>query len=151
MLFGKSVKNSLVIKKEAINIVWLKRDIRAQDHEPLLNAEKSETPYRIVYVFEPSCIHYPDTSLRHLQFIYHSLLALNRTLNRYNRCVDVFYGGAIDIFNFITDKFDVKSVFSYQESGIELTWRRDREISSFFSKRLSRLKRGTLALTTSNT
>lgn len=135
MLFGKSVKNSSVIKKEAINIVWLKRDIRAQDHEPLLNAEKSETPYRVVYVFEPSCIHYPDTSLRHLQFIYHSLLALNRTLNRYNRCVDVFYGGAIDIFNFITDKFDVKSVFSYQESGIELTWRRDREISSFFSKK----------------
>ena len=133
-LSGKSVKNNLVIKKEAINIVWLKRDIRLQDHEPLLNAQKSEIPYRIIYIFEPSCISYPDTSLRHLQFVYHSLLALNRTLKKYNRYVDVFYGEAIDILNFMTNKFDVISVFSYQESGIELTWRRDREISSFFSK-----------------
>ena len=136
MLFGKSVKNSLVIKKEAINIVWLKRDIRAQDHEPLLNAEKSGIPYRIVYVFEPSCIRYPDSSLRHFQFVHHSILALNRTLNRYNRCVDVFYGEAIDIFNFFKDKFEIKSVFSYQESGIEMTWRRDREISSFSQRKI---------------
>ncbi|MFT5878015.1 MAG: deoxyribodipyrimidine photo-lyase, partial [Dokdonia sp.] len=55
------------MKRQAINIVWLKRDIRSQDHEPLQIAESAGMPYRIMYVFEPSQINYPDTSLRHLQ------------------------------------------------------------------------------------
>ena len=62
--------------KQAINIVWLKRDIRSQDHLPLWKAEQSSLPYLIVYIFEPHLIAYKDTSLRHLQFIYHSLLEL---------------------------------------------------------------------------
>ena len=52
--------------KQTINIVWLKRDLRSLDHEPLFNAEKSNVPYIIIYVFEPEIIEYPDTSLRHL-------------------------------------------------------------------------------------
>ena len=87
------------MKVKAINIVWLKRDIRSQDHEPLLKAECAGIPYIIIYMFEPSIIEYPDTSLRHLQFVYHSILALNKTLEPYNRGVEIFYGEAIDVFN----------------------------------------------------
>ena len=68
------------MKKEPVNIVWLKRDLRSQDHEPLANAEKESIPYRIIYLFEPSIINYADTSLRHLQFIYYSILAINKKL-----------------------------------------------------------------------
>ena len=64
------------MKKEQLNIVWLKRDLRSQDHEPLANAEKAGIPYRIIYLFEPSIINYADTSLRHLQFVYHSIVWL---------------------------------------------------------------------------
>ena len=39
-----------------INIVWLKRDIRSQDHLPLQKAEESDLPYLIIYLFEPSII-----------------------------------------------------------------------------------------------
>ena len=73
-----------------LNIVWLKRDLRLQDHEPLHRAEQAGVPYIIIYLFEPSIIEYPDTNLRHLQFVYHSLKSLNKQLKNYNRCVDIF-------------------------------------------------------------
>ena len=119
------------MNKQTINIVWLKRDVRSQDHEPLLRAEHAGVPYRIIYLFEPTLIEYPDTSLRHLQFIYHSILSLNKTLAPFNRQIDVFYGEAIDVFENINAHFDVKTIFSYKESGTQITWQRDKKINRF--------------------
>lgn len=119
------------MKKQVINIVWLKRDIRSQDHEPFLKAEQAGIPYRIIYLFEPSFIQYPDTSLRHLQFIYHSILALNKTLAPFNRSVAIFHGEAIDVFEYLSDGFDIKTVFSFRESGTQRTWQRDKKVKLF--------------------
>ncbi len=112
-----------------INLVWLKRDIRMADHAGLDAAEKAGIPYLIVYLFEPSLIHYPDTSLRHQQFIYHSLLDFNDRLKKYNRSAQIFHIEAIEFFKFILTKVNLKSVFSYQESGINLSWDRDKSIA----------------------
>ena len=119
------------MKRQAINIVWLKRDIRSQDHEPLLKAEEAGITYLIIYLFEPSLIEYPDTSPRHLQFVYHSILAINKTLAPFNRNVDVFYGEAKAIFEYLKKTFDIKHIFSYRESGTQLTWQRDKEVTLF--------------------
>ena len=75
--------------KPHINIVWLKRDLRTQDHEPLQLAEEDGRPYLILFCFEPSLYNYPDTSLRHLQFQYHSVVAMNRVLEKYGKSVVV--------------------------------------------------------------
>ncbi|MHA7865461.1 cryptochrome/deoxyribodipyrimidine photo-lyase family protein [Flagellimonas marinaquae] len=119
------------MNRQAINIVWLKRDLRLQDHEPLDNAEKAGIPYLIIYLFEPSIIEYPDTSPRHLQFVYHSIKSLDKRLQNYNRRVDVFYAEAITIFNFLQKKYTIKQLFSYQESGTKITWERDKHIKQF--------------------
>lgn len=119
------------MNKQAVNIVWLKRDIRSQDHESLLRAEQAGIPYYIIYLFEPSLIVYPDTSPRHLQFVYYSIKALNKTLEPFNRCVSVCYGEAIDVFKYLHEHFNIKNVFSYRESGTQSTWNRDKTVSSF--------------------
>lgn len=119
---------------KTINIVWLKRDIRSQDHEPLLNAENAGIPYRIIYLFEPTLIEYPDTSSRHLQFVYHSILALNNTLKTFNKSIDVFYGEAKDVFEYLCVQFNIQQLFSYQESGTQITWERDKTIKFFCKK-----------------
>jgi deoxyribodipyrimidine photo-lyase len=119
------------LKRKTTNIVWLKRDLRSQDHEPLLKAEAASIPYRIIYLFEPSMIAYLDTSLRHLQFVYQSIIALNKTLNQFNREVDIFYGEAIDVFNYLGEKFDIRNLFSHRESGTQITWQRDKTITNF--------------------
>ena len=122
------------MKNETVNIVWLKRDLRSQDHEPLANAEKAGIPYRIIYLFEPSIINYADTSLRHLQFVYHSISEINKKLKPYNRSVEVFYGEAVDIFDYLSSLFQLKTLFSYQESGTEITWNRDKKIKLLCQK-----------------
>ena len=122
------------MNKDSINIVWLKRDIRSQDHEPLFNAENSNLKYYIIYIFEPSMIAYPDTSLRHLIFVYHSILALNRILAKFNRKVEIFYGESLEVLSFFKESFKVKSIISYQESGTEFSWDRDKKYNSFVNQ-----------------
>ncbi len=115
--------------RQKINIVWLKRDLRTQDHLPLHAAEIMDIPYLIIYCFEPSIYTYKDTSTRHLQFVYHSIKALNTTLATHNLQVHILHCEAEEAFDFLADKFDVQAVFSHQESGTEHTWRRDKAVN----------------------
>ena len=119
---------------EPTNLVWLKRDLRTQDHAPFQAAEKEGITYRAIYILEPSIINHPDSALRHQQFIYHSINELNETLKPFNRKIDIFYGEALEIFDFLTSKFNIQTVFSHQETGVELTWQRDKKVSSFFKE-----------------
>ena len=117
--------------KDSINIVWLKRDLRLQDHEPLFKAEQAGIPYLIIYLFEPSIIEYRDTSFRHLQFVYHSILSMNKELATFNRKIEIFNEEAIPVFTYLNEKFKIEKVYSYQESGIQLTWERDKAFYEF--------------------
>ena len=117
--------------KTKVNIVWLKRDLRTQDHAPLKAAEEAGIPYVIFYLFEPSLLAYPDSSDRHLRFVYHALKDMNRHLQKFDRQVRTLYGEALEICQYLHEIFEVQNVYSYQESGIQLTWNRDKAVSKF--------------------
>lgn len=53
-------------------IVWLKRDIRLQDHAPIYHASKAG-PTLLLYIVEPSIWEQPDLSLRHFHFVLESV------------------------------------------------------------------------------
>jgi deoxyribodipyrimidine photo-lyase len=118
------------MQKEKINIVWLKRDLRTQDHLPFWYAEQSDTKYLVILLFEPQFINHPSTSLRHLQFQYHSVLQINKLLDAVNHKVDIVYANALDFFTYITQNFALQNVWSYQESGIQETFDRDIAVSN---------------------
>ncbi len=120
--------------KQAINIVWIKRDIRSHDHKPFWEAESSNLPYMPIYIFEPSLISYPDTSLRHLQFQFHALIHLNKNLAKKDVEVVIFYAEAIAVFEYILSIYEVENVYSYQETGIKTTWNRDRVLKKLFNE-----------------
>jgi deoxyribodipyrimidine photo-lyase len=117
--------------KEKINIVWLKRDLRTQDHAAFQAAEQSNLPYLIIFLFEPTLSDYPDTSPRHLQFQFHSVLRMNEKLKHADKEVVIFNEEAINVFTYLSNQFEIKSLFSYQESGTQLTYTRDKTISTF--------------------
>lgn len=119
--------------RQPINIVWLKRDIRTQDHAPLKSAEDAGIPYRIVFLFEPELMAHPDTSLRHLQFQYHSLLDFSERLKPFNRKAEIFHADAVRVFKHLLETYDVKNVFSYQESGVQISWNRDKAIAELLN------------------
>ena len=78
--------------KPAINIVWLKRDIRLADHEGFYLAEQAEQDYIPLYIFDPGELAGPDSSLRHQQFVYHSLMDVNKQLEAVGREIMYCWG-----------------------------------------------------------
>ena len=94
------------VHKDSVNIVWLKRDLRLSDHEPL--AESTQAGLTLLYyVFEPLLIDDPHYEERHWRFIWQSLQDLNIQLSPYNTRVYVYYGDAIDGLNAIQKIFKV--------------------------------------------
>ena len=118
----------------SINVVWLKRDLRLQDHEPFWLAEKEKLPYRIIYIFDTAMLAHPATALRHLQFVYHSLNALNKQLEPFKRSVELFYGKTDEVFTYLFENHSVQKVFSHKESGVELSWQIDKKVARLCEK-----------------
>lgn len=122
------------VSKPSINLVWLKRDLRTQDHAPLKMAQEQGLPYIVLFCFEPEFLDYPDTSLRHLMFQYHSLKHLSKILEPYNIPVCIWYVSVENALEALLQQFDIQHIFSYQESGIMETYKRDQAIYSYCNK-----------------
>ena len=123
-----------------MQIVWIKRDLRTRDHAPLAEAEASGLPYRVIFIFEPSLVAHPDCSERHLRFQWQSLMDMNRTWLRLSqdseaRQVDVFWGEAEAVFSTLFDAYDITRVLSYEESGIEKSFLRDKAIAQLLKSK----------------
>lgn len=115
--------------KTTVNIVWLKRDLRTSDHAPLAAAESAGIPYFILFLFEPSLMARPDCSERHIRFQLQSLQDMDQKLIMAGMKVHVACDEAANVFQYLINHFEVKNVFSYRESGVRLTWERDKAIS----------------------
>jgi deoxyribodipyrimidine photo-lyase len=109
----------------------MKRDLRTQDHKPLFEAGKQTEPFIVLYIFDTDVIAYPDTSLRHLQFQYHSLKDIRKTLADFHIPVITAYGKTLDIFRHLNESFQIGHIYSYQETGISLTWDIDKSVGEF--------------------
>tara|TARA_B110000046_G_scaffold88676_2_gene96841 strand:- start:84180 stop:85700 length:1521 start_codon:yes stop_codon:yes gene_type:complete len=121
------------MKKQQINVVWLKKDLRLRDQYSFHAAEKSELPYITVYFFEPELLNHSATSERHLQFIYGSIQVMNESMLKFNQQVIIMHCNAMEGFQRILGQFKVKKVFSYQESGVQVTWNRDKSVKKLFT------------------
>jgi deoxyribodipyrimidine photo-lyase len=72
-------------------LVWFKRDLRWQDHEPLVQAAK-QGPVRCIYVVEPELWSQADCALQHFEFIHESLQELDAHLRTLGGCVEIHTG-----------------------------------------------------------
>ncbi len=117
--------------RPSINIVWIKRDLRTIDHEAFHVAESMKSPYIPIYIFDPKLIKHPDTSDRHLKFIFDSIIDINSKLSEFNKEVRIFYGSSIKIFKDLLKQFKIENIYSYQETGVKSSWDRDLKIKVF--------------------
>ncbi|MCF8448109.1 MAG: deoxyribodipyrimidine photo-lyase, partial [Bacteroidia bacterium] len=118
--------------KQEINVVWFKRDLRLKDHEPLFFAQESKLPTLLIYLFEPSVIAYHDSDTRHWRFVYESLMELNEKLKSYNTKIFIFNNEAEPVFNKLLEQFSIKTIFSSEEIGNNLTYQRDKKLKKLF-------------------
>lgn len=121
----------VTLNKERINIVWFKRDLRFTDHEPLFMAQKQSLPILLIYCFEPSIMNYDDSDVRHWRFIFESLQEMNEKLKNIQARLYIFHQEAIDVFQKLSEKYDIQTIFSHQEVGNKITYDRDIIIKLF--------------------
>ncbi|MCX7554586.1 deoxyribodipyrimidine photo-lyase [Marinicella sp. S1101] len=118
-------------KKPAINVLWLKRDLRLVDHEPLLCASQHDLPLLVIYVFEPELINDKHYSTRHWRFIWQSLQALNAQLSKYQTSIHISTHAVINTLEYIHKHHAISNLFSHEEVGIDLTFQRDKVVKSW--------------------
>lgn len=126
--------------KTQINIVWFKRDLRLKDHLPLKKAIEDGLPILMFYIFEPSLISAPYSDERHWRFVVESILDLNSQLRKYSQQVYMMHGEVIPILEKIILHYDVKNVYSHQETGTWLTYQRDIRVKKFLKEKGIRWK-----------
>ena len=122
------------MKKQDLNIVWFKRDLRFIDHEPLYEASQQNTPMLLLFCFEPSVMEYDDSDVRHWRFVYESLQYMQSKLATISAKIYVFHNEVQTVFEKLVHKYDIGTVYSHQEIGNAITFDRDIKMQEFFSE-----------------
>ena len=112
-------------KGSPIAVVWLKRDLRLQDHEALHKALQSSKKVLLLYVFEKFLLEDSYTSERHWNFIQESLQELNSQLQPLQTKVLSVRGKLLEVLETLLKHHPITGIFSHQETGILKTFKRD--------------------------
>ena len=121
----------MIIDKPHINLVWLKRDLRLEDNEAIFKALDSDIPVLLIYVFEKVLLDDAHYSNRHWDFVKQSLVDLNVGLLPYNSKVLIVESDIIATVNQLLNFYKISEVYSHQETGILVTYERDKTFARF--------------------
>lgn len=122
------------MKFQGINVVWFKRDLRLADHAPLHHAIKSGRPTLLLAFFEPSLMQTPESSSRHWRFVYESVQEIQKQLDHHGVRLYLFHREVLPALKAIHNHFSIAHIYSYQESGLAVTYHRDKIIARFCQK-----------------
>jgi len=116
---------------EEINIIWLKRDLRLQDNEAILNALNAGKRSLLLYVFEKSLLEDDHYSERHWDFIKQSIVDLNKKLKKFDTKILCVTSEVVTTFNQLLNYYKIDTVFSHQETGLLITYKRDKDFKRY--------------------
>ena len=119
------------MSKPIINIYWFKRDLRIFDNVPLQLSCDDEHPTLLVFLFEPELVNNLHYSERHWNFVQESILDINKNLKKYQTKIHCFDLNAIQFFKKISNRYKINKIFSHQETGIKITYKRDKDVSIY--------------------
>ncbi len=118
----------------SVSVVWFKRDLRLADHAPLSAAVALGQPILLVYIVEPELLKNAHYRRRHWHFITQSLADLNRQLQPVTVKLWVLEGEPVPLFAAIHRAKGISQLLSYEETGLEVTFARDREVMTWASR-----------------
>jgi len=110
-----------------INILWFKKDLRIYDNEALCEAIK-DCDILPIYIIEVDIWSQNTHSHRQWQFCKESLIDLRNALAEIGQPLIIRTGNVINIFDEISSKFKIKGIYSHQETGDWLTYKRDQKV-----------------------
>ena len=116
------------------DIVWFKRDLRVNDHEPLYRASKNNKIIPL-YIVEKNFWKQPDVSDRHYKFLTDSIEDLNSALHDLGQKLIIRVGDAEQIFSELIEKYAVETIWSHEETWNNWTYQRDIKLRTMFDKK----------------
>jgi deoxyribodipyrimidine photo-lyase len=116
------------------HVVWLKRDLRIDDHAPLARAARCGEIV-VVYAYEPDVYAAPEHDPSHLAFIDRSLAELDTALGALGGRVTYRHGRMPDVLAKLADEIAIESLWSHEETGTDATYRRDRRVKRWCRER----------------
>ena len=112
------------------SVVWFKRDLRVEDHAPLVAAAQ-QGPVVCLYIIEPSVWNAPDASHRQFAFLRECLRDLFKDLRSLGLPLHIVTGEAVDVLNTLYQQAPFQYLFSHQETGNRITFDRDRTVKAW--------------------
>lgn len=117
------------VRKE-LHLVWLKRDLRLQDHAPLRAAIESGGPVLLLYCFEPGLLACAESDERHWRFAWQSIVDMNEELERYDTEVVLAHREVLPVLESLSRHYRL-SLYSYAETGLRITYDRDKAVTAW--------------------
>ena len=116
------------------SIVWFKRDLRINDHAPLLTASFEAAPIIPLYIVEPEYWKQPDASRRHWHFIHDCLCDLNSSLAALGQHLIIRVGDACEVIKNLHLEHQIGDLYAHEETGNLWTYRRDIAVKNICMK-----------------
>ncbi len=118
--------------KSKISVFWFRRDLRLEDNVGLFQALAKGFPVLPIFIFDETILdQFEEKKGRRVDYIHQALSAMNLELKKSGSKLTSFYGKPLEIFQQLSEKHDIQSVFcnrDYEPKTIE----RDTEIYTFF-------------------
>ncbi|MEM6600439.1 MAG: deoxyribodipyrimidine photo-lyase/cryptochrome family protein [Verrucomicrobiota bacterium] len=119
-------------------VLWFKKDLRLHDHPALCAAvdaaHANQCPLLCLYIYEDQVIHAEDFSRRHLVFINDCLAELQASLREIGQELWTARGEVVEIMHRLHQNYPILHIFSHQETGNAITYRRDIQVKEWGQK-----------------
>ncbi len=120
--------------KQAIEIVWFKRDLRTHDHRPLA-AASARGPVLPLLVIEPELWRQPDMSARQYAFVGECAAELADALAALGQPLIVRVSDVLAVLDDLAEQFPINGLWSHEETGGDWTFRRDLRVRGWCRNR----------------
>lgn len=127
LISGMCEKESLDM---GIQLVWFKRDLRINDHFPLVEAAE-RGPCLGLYVYEPELIEAEDSDAAHLNFVNQSLVELRKNLRRLGSELLLRIGKMPEVLDRLHHDIGISKIWAHEETFNHISYQRDRRVRAW--------------------
>jgi deoxyribodipyrimidine photo-lyase len=117
-----------------MQLVWFKRDLRVQDHAPLLRAAL-QGPVLCCYIYEDELLASEEFDSSHALFLEQSLRDLAASLEKLGGRLICRRGRLPEVFEELYQEQPWVTLWSHQETGNQLTYHRDLRVAKWCRER----------------
>lgn len=129
-------------KDRAINVVWLKKDVRSHDHGALSSALQKNRDFIILHIYEPDQLSHPTVHGSHINFANEGLIDLENRISQICRqgqekagkalvnqqCLTIASGEATEVLSSIHAIRPINELLAHQETGHWISFQRDKRV-----------------------